>query len=304
MAFSNPAMLPGYGQPGMGAPSMPPGANPSMFGPGFNPYGTGVPQTGDTMGKGDSSPLFRSSWNNANNIAMGMGGQGWNLGMNDYLNGQNAYGQFMNNLGRAYNPDVSTGAVGGFFGGMGDYGKSLDAYDKAISDFTPGYTDAEKQGMKTAVGGGIIGAQAAAAEKAKNLAATSGNAAGLRSQIAMGGHQAGRDLAEGMGGLQGQFGQARQQGQQFKIGAQQQGVNARQFVPGQFNNFMQNYNQTLPLFLQGANYGQQGYQIGTNTGQNALNTLSGGVGQMLNKSTSNAPKGGAANTAGIISSFL
>jgi hypothetical protein len=100
--------------------------------------------------------------------------------------------------------------------GAKNYQQSYDTasggYGGELAD--PGYTDAEKQGMTQATTGSLAGAFGAARDRLQAGAARTGNTAGTNAteeQLAL---QQGRQNAQALGELQGQFADKRIQGQQ------------------------------------------------------------------------------------------
>lgn len=78
----------------------------------------------------------------------------------------------------------------------------------------PGYSDAEKQAMTQATTGSLAGAFGAARDRLLNSAARTGNSAGQNAAEEQLGLEQGRQNAQALGSLQGEFGRARIQGQQ------------------------------------------------------------------------------------------
>ncbi|HXE30747.1 MAG TPA: hypothetical protein VN515_02975 [Terriglobales bacterium] len=82
----------------------------------------------------------------------------------------------------------------------------------------PGYSDAEKQAMTQAATGSLAGAFGAARDRLQNQAARTGNSAGENATEEELGMQQGRANSQALGSLEGQFGNARIQGQQNAMG--------------------------------------------------------------------------------------
>jgi hypothetical protein len=98
------------------------------------------------------------------------------------------------------------------------YNDANQGYQSELA--SPGYTAAEKQAMTQATSGSLAGAFGAAQQRLQDQAARTGNSAGVDSteeQLAM---QQGRQNAQALGALQGQFANARIQGTQNALGGE------------------------------------------------------------------------------------
>jgi hypothetical protein len=111
------------------------------------------------------------------------------------------------------------------------YGSVAPMYQAEYND--PGYSDAEKQAMTQATTGSLAGAFGAARRRLQNQAARTGNTAGANAAEEELGLEQGRQNAQALGSLQGQFGNARISGQQNAMsglgnlyGATTQGLDA------------------------------------------------------------------------------
>jgi hypothetical protein len=92
------------------------------------------------------------------------------------------------------------------------YGSAYGGYSGELAN--PGYSAAEKQAMTQATAGSLAGAFGAARQRLQDQAARTDNTAGENATEEQLGLEQARQNAEAMGGLQGQFGQARIQGTQ------------------------------------------------------------------------------------------
>ncbi len=92
------------------------------------------------------------------------------------------------------------------------FGTDYGGYSNELQN--PGYTDAEKQAMRQATTGSLAGAFGAARTRLQNQAARTGNTAGenaTEEQLAL---QQGRENAQALGSLEGDFAKERIQGEQ------------------------------------------------------------------------------------------
>jgi hypothetical protein len=96
------------------------------------------------------------------------------------------------------------------------YGAVAPMYQAEFDD--PGYSDGEKQAITQATSGSLAGAFGAARDRLRNAAARTGNAAGENATEEQLGLEQGRQNAQALGALQGQFANARIQGQQNAMG--------------------------------------------------------------------------------------
>lgn len=92
------------------------------------------------------------------------------------------------------------------------YGQAYGGYAGELA--APGFSDAEKQAMRQAVTGSLAGAFGAARNRLLDHAARTGNNAGLNFTEEELARDQGRQNAQDLGALEGEFGQARIQGAQ------------------------------------------------------------------------------------------